>query len=278
MKAVSVLKSAPVTLAALLALGALVWPLIYAFWISFTPGEMLEPPRSQWSLRWYAEFFSRPRWMNGLANSLGIGLGAALISTVSGGGAAMAVARHRFRGRNLFQGAVLLPLFVPALVLGITLLPAMRTLGLWGTHFSVAAAHSLWGMPLVFLSVKGALENADPDLERAARGLGAGPATSFRLITLPLLAPALAVGAAMAFIVSLNELVMALFLCTAATDTLPKVIWPNLRYTLSPLVAAASGVTVAVTVLLLLAAAWIGQRLGLRTDSSSISQPNQSNP
>jgi len=250
----------PAPLLALAALGALVWPLVYAFWLSFTPGEMLEPPRGDWSLRWYREFFSRPRWMQGLVNSLGVGAGTVLLSTVAGGGAAVAVSRHRFRGRRALGVAVLSPLFVPALIFGITLLPAMRTMGLWGTHFSVAAAHAMWGMPLVYLSVRDALDRADPEVELAARGLGASPAACFRLVTLPLLTPALSVGAAMAFIVSLNELVMALFLCTAATDTLPKVIWPNLRYTLSPLVAAASGVTVVATVLLLLLATWAGAR------------------
>ena len=66
-------------------------------------------------------------------------------------------------------------------------------------------------------------------------------------MTLPLIAPALAIAAAMAFILSLNEFVVALFLGTAENETLPKVIWPSLRYTLSPLVAAASGVTLAIT-------------------------------
>lgn len=246
-----------VALVSLAVLGALLWPLAVAFLISFTPGEVLEVPRREWSLRWYREFFDQPRWTAGLVNSLVVGCGAAAVSLVAGGGAAIAVERHRFPGRRLLSGAVLFPIFVPALVFGITLLPTMRALGLWGTHLSIIIAHSLWGMPLVFLSVRDALKSADPDLERAARGLGAGPVACFRLVTLPLLAPSLALGAAMAFIVSLNELVMALFLCTAATDTLPKVIWPNIRYTLSPLVAAASGVSVVATFLFLAFAAWV---------------------
>lgn len=248
------------TLPPLLVLAALLWPLIYALWMSFTPLELLEPPRAEWSLRWYREFFSQTRWTDSLFNSLGIGIGAAALSVLTGGGVAVAVVRHRFRGKRLLEGAVLLPLFIPALVLGIALLPVMRSLGLWGTHFSIAAAHSLWGLPLVFLAVRGALEDADPDLELAARGMGASKAQTFRLVTLPIIAPGILVGALMAFIISLNELVMALFLCTAATDTLPKVIWPNLRYTLSPLVAAASSITVLATLLLLAVAAIIWRR------------------
>ncbi|HEX8371505.1 MAG TPA: ABC transporter permease [Chthoniobacterales bacterium] len=244
-----------------LVLSALLWPLIYSLWISFTPLELLVPPKSDWSLRWYREFFAQSRWTDGLRNSLGIGLGAAAFSVVCGGSVAMAIVRHRFRGRRVLQSAVMLPLFIPALVLGLALLPTMRALGLWGTHVSIAAAHSLWGLPLVFLAVRGALENADIHLEQAARGLGATALQTFRLVTLPIITPGVAVGAVMAFIVSLNELVMALFLCTPDTETLPKVIWPNLRYTLSPLVAAASSVTVLATLLLLAIAAWLGRKL-----------------
>ncbi len=234
-----------------LVLLALLWPIVYALWISFTPGELLQPPKGEWSLRWYRAFFAQSLWTDGLQHSLSIGLLAVGISVVCGVSAGVAVVRHRFRGRRLFQSAVLLPLFIPALVLGMALLPMMRTLGLWGAQLSIAAAHSLWGLPLVFLAVRNALEDADTSLELAARGLGASAAQTFRFVTLPIIAPAVGVGAVMAFIVSLNELVMALFLCTPATETLPKVIWPNLRYTLSPLVAAASGIVVLATVLLL---------------------------
>jgi ABC-type spermidine/putrescine transport system permease subunit II len=128
----------------------------------------------------------------------------------------------------------------------------MRALGLWGSKFSIAVAHSLWSLPVVFLVTRSALEGVDSDLERAARGLGAGPIRTFLRVTLPLIAPALGAAAVMAFVLSLNESVMALFLGTPDTETLPKVIWPNLRYTLSPLVAAASGVSMAVTVVGLL--------------------------
>ena len=144
---------------------------------------------------------------------------------------------------------MLLPLFLPAVVLGMALLPFVRLIGLWGTRASLAAAHSLWSLPVVYLVVRAALEDLDPDLERAARGLGAGPVQTLLSITLPVIAPALLTGAMMAFVLSLNEFIMALFLSTPAIETLPKVIWPSLRYTLTPLVAAASGVTLLLTLL-----------------------------
>lgn len=224
-------------------------PLIYVIWISFTPGELLQPPTGQWSLRWYQRFFTSPQWTQGLINSFWVAAMTVVSSLLAGGGVALAITRYHFRGAHLLSGVVLLPLFVPAVVLGMALLPFVHMFGLWGTRVSVAAGHSLWSMPVVFLVIRAVLEDLDPDLEHAARGLGASAITTFRRVTLPVIAPALIVGAIMAFIISLNEFVMALFLSTPAIETLPKVIWPNLRYTLTPLVAAASSVTMVLTLL-----------------------------
>lgn len=234
--------------------GALLWPILYALWISFAPKELLVPPTSEWSLRWYRTFFSQPQWIDGLWHSLIVAAMAVGLSIACGTSVAVAVARYRFRGRQWLEAAVMLPLFIPALVLGMSLLPMMRSIGLWGTYFSLAAAHSLWGLPLVFLAVRGALEETDANVESAAAGLGASKRQTFFLVTLPVIAPAVAVGAMMAYVISLNELMMAIFLCTPAIETLPKAIWPNLRYTLSPVVAAASGISMLVTILVLVGA------------------------
>ncbi|QJW94945.1 ABC transporter permease [Frigoriglobus tundricola] len=233
----------------------LLWPLAYAVWISFTPSELLEPPRGELSLRWYRRFFESPQWTAGLWNSLKVAGLAVAGSLVGGTGLAVAVARYHFRGRRLLSGAVLLPLFVPTVVLGMGLLPWVRVLGLWGSLWSLAAGHGLWSLPVVFLVVRSALEELDPSLEAAARGLGASPLLTFRRVTLPLIMPAVLSGAAMGFVLSLNEFMIALFLATPDTETLPKVIWPNLRYTLTPLVAAASCVTMLLTLLGLVLAA-----------------------
>lgn len=235
----------------------LLLPLIYVIWISFTPSELLQPPIGQWSLQWYQRFFSSPQWVQGLINSFWVAGMTVIASLLTGGGVALAVTRYRFQAAQLLSGAVLLPLFVPAVVLAMALLPFVHILGLWGTRVSLAAGHSLWSMPVVFLVIQAALEDLDPDLEHAARGLGANAITTFRRITLPVIAPALLVGAIMAFIISLNEFVIALFLSTPAIETLPKVIWTNLRYTLTPLVAAASSLTMLLTLLGIASSVWL---------------------
>ena len=242
------LRTARITVGTLV-LAALLSPLVYAVWLSFSPRESLEPPIGEWSLRWHILFWQSSRWTDGLVNSLLVACMSSVGAVIAGGGLAFAVARHRFPGRRLLAGAVLLPLFTPALALGMGLLPLMHILGLWGSLLCLALAHSLNGLPIVFLIVRAALDETTADLELAARGLGAGPWRTFWRVTLPLIRPAVLAGALMSFILSLNEFTLALFLCTPESETLPRIIWPNLRYSLSPLVAVASCVTMIATVL-----------------------------
>jgi putative spermidine/putrescine transport system permease protein len=269
-------RSAPAVAEALLLallLAVLLWPLAYATWISFTPSSLLEPPRGlELSLRWYSAFWASPRWTAGLRNSLVVAGASVLLSLSAGIGLALALAGRRLRGIEIGARIVMLPLFVPPVVLGMALLPFVRLLGLWGSSLSIAAAHSLLSLPIVYLVVRNALDAADPDLARAARGLGATRLLAFRRVVLPLIAPAIVLGTLMAFVLSLNEFVIALFLATPATETLPKVIWPNLRYTLTPLTAAASAITVGITlagmVIVLILRIWT-RRIGSR-DSAAL--------
>jgi putative spermidine/putrescine transport system permease protein len=238
-------------------LGLLLSPILYAWWVSFTPGELLVPPTGDWSLRWYRAFFADRRWTAALANSFlvaGLSVAGSLLTGVP---LAYALARYRFRGRALLGQGVLLPLAVPPVVLGVGLLPTVYTLGLWGSPLALAAAHALLGLPLVTVLVRADLEAADPDLVSAARGLGATPWKAAYRITLPLLRPAVTAGVVLVFILSLNEFVLGLFLSTPETETLTRVIWPSMRYSVSPLVAAASGVMMTATTVGVGLAVWL---------------------
>ncbi|MDB5312730.1 MAG: sugB [Gemmataceae bacterium] len=245
---------------AVLLLLAMLAPFGYAVWMSFAPGELLEPPTGHWSLRWYREVLGSARWTTALRTTAQVA-GMSVIGSVAGGlGVALAVTRYRFRGRPALSGAVLVPLFVPAVVLGMGLLPLVRAAGLWGTTASLAAAHSLVSLPVVFLLLRSALAQADPDLERAARGLGAGPVTAFRRVTLPLVYPAVLAGVVIAFILSVNEFVLAVFLSTPRTRTLPAALWPESRDKETPLLAAASCLSVLVALAGMGLSAWLLRR------------------
>jgi putative spermidine/putrescine transport system permease protein len=240
-----------------LGLSLLLAPLVYACWLSFAPDEFLAPPVGDWSLRWYGEFFRSPRWTAALRKSLVVGVLAVAYSLLLGLPLAYALARLHFRGQSFLLGAIVLPLAVPPLLLGIGLLPTVQALGLSGTATSLALAHTLYGMPLVCGLTRAALLGLNPDVEHAARGLGAASWQVAYRITLPLIRPSILAGAVMAFVLSLNEFILSLFLATPETETLPRVLWPNLRYALSPLVAVASCVTTLTTAAGISIATWL---------------------
>ena len=241
---------------AALTLTYLAAPLCFCLLVSLADSNTIETPLEAGglSLRWYEEFLNDARWVGGLLNSLQIAALTVPLALLCGTTAAYAFERCRFRGRALLGVAILAPLFVPPVVLGMQSLALHQRIGLWGTPLSIAVAHSLWATPLVFTVMRAALALVDPQLEEAARGLGASPLRAFRLVTLPLIMPALVISVCFAFIISVNEFVMALFLATPRTQTLPTLIWPQVRYNLTPIVAAASGVTILLTVAVLLLA------------------------
>jgi ABC-type spermidine/putrescine transport system permease subunit II len=242
------------------ALVLLLSPILYAWWVSFTPGELLVPPAADWSLRWYKAFFGDRRWTAALGNSLTVAGWSVAGSLLTGLPLAYMLARFHFRGRAMLGRAVLLPLVVPPVVLGVALLPTVYTLGLWGSPLALALAHTLLGLPVVCVLTRTSLEATGPELEWAARGLGAAPWTAVRRVTLPLIRPAVAAGALLALILSLNEFVLSLFLATPETETLPRVMWPSLRYSISPLTAAASGIAMVLTTVSAGLAGWLWLR------------------
>lgn len=240
-------------------------PLLLSVLVSFTPSQYLELPREQWTLQWYRQFWANPVWTQALANSLLIGAVAALCSVLTGLVTALALVRGGCSWKALWEAALLLPMVLPAVALGVGMMALLRHTPLWGSPLGLALAHAVLGTPVAYLVLRASIEKLDPNLEAAARGLGAGPWQVFRHVTMPLIAPGLLAAALFSLVISLNEITLTLFLSTRYTETLPRVIWPNLRFAITPLVAAASGVLLAVTLpAVLLAGWWLRPRAGVR--------------
>lgn len=242
---------------ALLVAAYFTLPMVVAVMMSFTPSRFLRLPTTEWSLQWYREFFASNKWVEGLTNSLIVAGITIAISVVVGLLAALAFARYKFKWSATLYTLCLTPVFTPAVIIAMALLAVAYRTGLWGGYVIIAIAHSLWAFPLVIMVLRVSLEGLDRSLEEAARGLGASSWQVFITVILPLIGPSVMVGALFAFIISINEFVMALFLGTVETETLPRIIYPTLRYSLTPLVAAASGVLMLLTVVVLLLAAKI---------------------
>jgi ABC-type spermidine/putrescine transport system permease subunit II len=232
-------------------------PMIVAVLMSFTPSRFLRLPSTKWSLRWYEAFFNDLKWMEGLWNSLIVSGITIVLSLIVGMAAAIAFSRYKFKWSAGLYTLALTPVFTPAVIIAMALLAVAYKAGLWGGYLIIAIAHSLWAFPLVIMVLRVSLEGLDKSLEEAARGMGASPWRTFYEIILPLIMPSVLVSALFAFIISINEFIMALFLGTSETETLPRIIYPTLRYSLTPLVAAASGILMLLTVVVLLLSARI---------------------
>ncbi len=216
---------------------------------------------SGFSFRWYVALWNNERLIEAALLSLRIAAVAATGATVIGMAAGFALARFgAFRGRGLFGAMVAAPLVMPEVITGLSLLllfvALAESIG-WPSErgvTTVTIAHITFAAAYVAVVVQSRLADFDRSLEEAALDLGARPWKVFLLITLPLIAPALASGWLLAFTLSLDDLVIASFTSGPGASTLPMVIFSALRLGLTPeLFALATVIIVVVSVGLLIA-------------------------
>lgn len=235
----------------------LVAPLLVILPLAFTSSAVLTYPIPSFSLRWFRELITNEVWSRTIINSLIIASGTTVLATVLGTAASMGL-RHR---GVPFQGSIrtmfLLPMVVPAVVLGVGMQVLFVRIGIASTYVGVLVAHTVVAIPFVIISVSGALAGIDGRVERAASSLGASPTTVFRRVTLPLAMPGILSGAALAFAISLDEVVLTLFVAGPNQRTLARQMFSTLRENISPAIAAAAFIiivgTVVVAVAMLLA-------------------------
>jgi putative spermidine/putrescine transport system permease protein len=238
----------------------LVLPILIVAAMSFGTTSYLAFPPHGFSLQWYTSFFASRRWMAAAAVSVQAAALTAAMSLILGGLGALVFVRAHFRAKPALYVASLLPLMVPVIVTAVAMYFLFARLHLIGNVWAFAFADTVLATPTVLLIVSAAFRNVDVTLERAAATLGAHPARAFIAVTLPLVAPALAAGALFAFITSFDESVIALFLSSVSTSTLPKVMWDSLRFQIDPTISAISTLLVALTVTVLgLGAVFLGR-------------------
>lgn len=218
-------------------------PIVIGASVSVTAGEFLVFPPEGVSGRWYSAVFADPRWRAAFVNSIVIAALCTVIATALGTLTAYGIASTPYRlHRQILIVLFILPLAVPHMTQAMALYPVFARLGLIGTHFGVALAQALYGLPLVVLAVLSVVRRQDLQLERAARTLGAGPFVAFRLVVLPLLHSGIAVGAVLAFMTSFDDVTAPIFLSGSTAGTLPKMMLDALALNGDPSVMAASTV------------------------------------
>lgn len=235
-----------------LVIAFLIAPLLAVIPISFGQSSLMQFPPREFSLRWYQQLASDPRWLTAAVTSIQIGLIVSLISTFLATITAIGLARFDGRAKPAIQALVLSPLLVPVIVSGVALYYLFSVLRLTGTVTALVTAHVLLTFPYGVVVVTAALERFDIRLEHAAASLGANGLQVFWRVTLPVIRPAVIVAALFGFLVSFDEVVMALLLSGPETVTLPKQMWDGIRFDLTPVIAAVS------TVLLVLSGFLVG--------------------
>jgi putative spermidine/putrescine transport system permease protein len=230
----------------------LVLPTLVAIPVSFTAVRAFALPADGLSTAWYENFFTDPRWLEALMNSLIIALLAGSVATCVGTLAALGIDRGVSRGKAAATAVFLTPAIVPFILLGLALYYVFLRWQLAGTITGLVLAHSVIGIPLVVRPVLAALAGHDRALEQAAANLGASPMTVMRQITLPLVLPGILAGAVFAFIGSFDEVVISIFLTSSDTQTLPVLMFNAVTRELDPTIAAASSLILVFTTALIL--------------------------
>lgn len=236
-------------------------PIIVIIIASFNDSQFLQFPPQTWSLRWYGRFFASPHWYEPAFLSLRIALVTMVISTALGTLAAIGLVRGEFRGKRITELFLISPLFVPVIVIAIGLYFQLARIQLIGKPIALYLAHALLATPVVILIVGAALKSSDASLELAARSLGANWIRTARFVVLPMIRPALISAAGFAFLISFDEVVLAIFLGGPNATTLPKRMWESMRFEIDPTLTAISSLLILVAVSVLVAVALLRRTL-----------------
>ncbi|MFN4274769.1 MAG: ABC transporter permease [Ferrovibrio sp.] len=213
------------------------------------------------SLHWYGVLFSNPAYLEAALHSLQIAVAAATLATLLGTLGALALTRlGRFPGRQLFGGLMLAPMVLPEVILGVSALMLFVALDLERGLLTVALAHATFGTAFALVIIQSKLVSLDPNLEAAARDLGAGPVSAFLLVTVPSLLPALVASWLLAFTLSLDDVVIASFVNGPGATTLPVRVYSAVRLGVSPEINAISTIMLALVSLCVIVASLLHKR------------------
>ncbi|PRY86403.1 ABC transporter permease [Donghicola tyrosinivorans] len=199
------------------------------------------------STKWYGELFQNQAFLDAAWVTLRVAVMSSTIATVLGTMAAYTMVRAgRFYGRTLFSGMIYAPLVMPEVITGLSLLLLFIGIGLDRGVVTVVLAHTTFAMCYVSVVVSSRLVSFDKSLEEAALDLGCTPFQAFRLVTLPIIAPAVISGWLLAFTLSLDDLVIASFTAGPSATTLPIKIFSSVRLGVSPEINALSTIMIGI--------------------------------
>lgn len=237
----------------------LMLPIVITVATSFTSSAVYTLPPPEWSLRWYKSLERRSGLWDAVQLSLNLALISTAISMVLGTMAAIAVARGDFRGKQAIATFTVSPLMMPGLVVGVAMLQFFREIGLRDAYWSLLLAHVVITLPFVMRTLLASMGAFDFSLIDAARTLGMSYPRAILKVLIPNLAPAYLTGGLFAFLASMDNYPISIFLTDARNKTLPIKMLQYLEEQPDPSLAAmSSGLILMAIVVLVVASRTVG--------------------
>lgn len=245
---------------------ALALPIVVIVIGSFTAGERISFPPEGVSVRWYLAFMNSPEFLKSIRTSFEVAAMTSLSAGFLGASSAFALARQQFRGNHLVDALLMAPLGIPSVALGLAFLILYTAVGVAGTKIGLVIGHTIVALPFVLRLVRANFAGYSWNVERAAANLGARPWQVVCYVTLPLILPGLLGGMIFAFVVSFDEVIIAIFLSGPDVVTLPVRIYTYLDQSPGPIVLAAGSVLIFFAIAFMVLLEWtvrIGRAFGV---------------
>jgi spermidine/putrescine transport system permease protein len=236
-------------------------PIFLLILFSFNDSTRLVFPLRGFTLQWYGQLSKNPELIRAVRTSILLALGSSFIATVLGTMGALVVVRYEFPGRNVFVAVAALPLVIPYIILGVSLLIMLHSLGVRLSAWTAGLAHVVISLPYAMLVVIARLVGFPQNLEEAAMDLGATYWGALWRVTLPIIFPALTAAFLICFTISFDEFAIASFL-VGTQPTLPVYLYSQLRFpTRLPLVVSMAAILMSASMAIVLFSEWL-RRVG----------------
>lgn len=232
--------SLPLKLLAAAIFLLLVAPSLIVVPMSFSDSrEIMFPPRG-FSLMLYREYFAGPEWVAATIESTIVALGATAISLIAGVPVAYAIVRSRLFGMKIIRALVLMPILVPTIVFALGLYIYFARVGISGSTLSLVLGHAVHNLPFVVVVTIAGLRQVNPNIEVAAQVLGASVLRTFFSVVVPMIGGSIVAAGLFSFLISFDEVVIAWFLSSPRSMTLPIKMYSSIQWEVSPVLAAIS--------------------------------------
>ena len=234
-----------------LLLAFLYLPLVIMGVMSFNVSPFYQLP-IEWTTSWYSDLFRNAQLLQATWNSIYIAIITTAVATLLGTSASIALYRYDFKAKKILQALLFPPIAIPWLITGTAMLIFFFGVGIGRGLHAILLGHVALALPYVIVVVSARLQTFEPQLEEAARSLGASQWQITRRITLPWIMPGVIAGALFAFAVSFDQFVVSYFLATPGQGTLPVEIYAAIRKGFTPEINAVSTIIIVVSMTLML--------------------------